>query len=651
MSGQIDTLIVDNTATGGYNPRVDSSQIESTPTITPSSSAANNFIPTSETVASREYASDGSVGGAGSPTSTTVPINRDTTALKQKGDIHEDGESSNPDLKNSTQAFKNAVGTSAGFLGAAAIIKGLSANSRPRDPVDNYYLTNSEKALLEKRAREFAAPGVVPYDALEQFLYILVTINEYQDLSYIAGVTGVYELDDRNLVRNPSGILNLRELYKVGYLANGVCSINKQFSTSYHNASYAADSKNSVMGPLLGVAAFSSSPLGALSNVYGVQAAVSSIGLTGSAATAAALALTAASSITQFPGVDVTAEVVSDIVSQIAAIRTTTDQFGTPSGFGGTAGQLAECAGVASDLTSLASQTVNASSIIAKNGVQTMAPTSALLMTFSKKIKSVADQTNQLSSITTVPSTAAKRSDLSGQLSQINSMVVGLSNEAAAIASQLASISGPGNIGPSASMLQRVGGFSVSSVITEQVLGQRVPPSVACRNPMMQPPSYAGRAFFGESAGVQIATDQMYCRRIAAYPSNQAGSGLMGFMMQNYGSYGGGNISIAGLTSLITLGVLTPPTSGALGGVISTLAGNIASIMGGSSSSIVDPRRSDNAIPFMIASSAALVNDTKTPFQTGVFTSGWQVASSVANDLQKHSPTTRAFLETARTSL
>jgi hypothetical protein len=230
-------------------------------------------------------------------------------------------------------------------------------------------------------------------------------------------------------------------------------------------------------------------------------------------------------------------------------------------------------------------------------------------------------------------------------------MMTAISSSAAGIMSTLGGISGPGNIGSQASIMQRIGGYAVAASITERVLGQRIKPSVACRNPMMQSPSYAGRAFFGESTGVQVSTDDVFCRRIAAYPSNQSGSGLMGFVMQNFGSYGGGGISITGLTSLVTLGVLTPPTGGALGGVISSLSGNIASIMGGTASSIVDPRRSDNAIPYMIAASSAMVGDTKCPFQTGVFTSGWQVASSVANDLQKHSPTTKAFLETARTSL
>ena len=101
-----------------------------------------------------------------------TPINKDTTALKHKGTLHEDGEFGDQDLSNSTQAFKNAVGTAAGILGAAMAIKSLIPNSRPRHPVTNYYLTSLEQNLLKHKAAQFAVPGIVPYDALEDFLYI-----------------------------------------------------------------------------------------------------------------------------------------------------------------------------------------------------------------------------------------------------------------------------------------------------------------------------------------------------------------------------------------------------------------------------------------------------------------------------------------------
>lgn len=640
------TYTQDSTDQGVRNPRIDDTGLLPIPATLPSGTVANTVSTNVPTPPVREFNDDGSVAPAAS--SGSVPINKDTTAMKQKGDFHENGESGDPDLKNSVTAFKNAVGTAAGILGAAMIIKNLLPNSQPRDPVNNYYLTASEHTLLKQKATQFAAPGVVPYDALEDFLYTLVTVDNYDDLSYISHVTGIPDLDDRRLVRYPVGILQINDLYKVGYLANGVTAITKQFSPSYHTASYAADHGSSINGALLGVASFSSSPLGALANVYGAQAAVSALGLKGPAATAAAAGLLAAGSIAQFPGINIISDLVSGIAEQLGITAGITALFGTPTGFGGTAGQIAQLGTVSSQLSGIASQTLNASAVIASQGIASAGPIAASMMTLSKQIRSVSNHTNQLSTVTTLPSTAGKYGDVNNQLSKVNSMTAGLVSSVASITSALGAISGPGNISSAAGILQRVGGLATSGVMSQLVLGQSVPPSVTCRNPMMQPPSYAGRAFFGEGMTPRMSVDQMFCRRIATFPTNPAGSGLMSFQMQNFGSFGGGGLNITSLISLITLGTAVAPTSGALGSQIASLAGNVASLMGGGVGSIVDPRRSDNAIPLMIATSAALTGDTRSPFSTSVFSTGWKVASAVGNDVQKYAP---SFLNTVRTSL
>jgi hypothetical protein len=501
--------------------------------------------------------------------------------------------------------------------------------------------------LLAKRAGELAAPGIVPYDALEEFLYVLCTISEYEDMRYISGVVGIAEFDDRTIIRNPGKILNVKELYKIGYLANGVTALTKQFSSSYYNASYAGDSQSSMFGALLGVSSFGSSPLGALSNVIGVTAAAESLGLSGTEAAAAALALTAAGSITQFPGINIISDLVSDIGSQLATTTAITNLFGTPGGFGGTAGQIAQLSTVSSQLASTATQTLNASTVIANQGIASAAPIAASMMSLAKEIRSTSNFTNQLSSVTTIAATAGKCGDVNNQLAKVNTMTAGLASSVGSISSALGAITGPGNISGPAALLQKVGGFATSGLLAKMVLGQQLPTSVICRNPMMQPPSYAGRAFFGEGMTPRMSVDQMFCRRIATFPTNPAGSGLMSFQMQNFGSYGGG-MSITNMLSLATLGVAVAPTTGALGTQIAAMAASVASIMGGSPSSIVDARRSDNAIPFMIASSSVMVNDTKCPFSTSVFSSGWRHACSVGNDVQKYNP---LFLATAVTSL
>jgi len=608
------------------------------PALTDAQRAANN----NKIVEGNPAAREPPVNSSGATT-----ITKDTAALKQKGDLHEDGASGDQDLKKAGEAFKSAVNTAAGLNVAGLALKALQPNSRPRDPVNNYYLTNSEKSLLEKRAGELAAPGIVPYDALEEFLYVLCTISEYEDLRYISNVVGIPELDDRNMVRNPSKILNMRELYKIGYLANGVCALTKQFSTSYYNASYAGDTSSSSFGSLLSVASFSSSPLGSLSNVIGIAAAVESLGLSGTEATAAAAALTAASSIQQYPGVNTVSGFMDSILSQLSLTQSLVAPFGTPSGYGGASGQIAQLPTVESQLTSVATEAENTSMEIARQNIASLAPVAASLLTLSKKTKNGLNYVNQLSPVGSVASTSAKAGDILGQLGNVKDIVDALVNDASGIASTLGGISGPGNISGPASILQKVGGFATSGVLANLVLGQQLPTSVICRNPMMQPPSYAGRAFFGEGMTPRMSVDQMFCRRIATFPTNPAGSGLMSFQMQNFGSYGGG-MSITNMLSLATLGVATAPTSGALGTQIATMAASVASIMGGSPTSIVDARRSDNAIPFMIASSSAMVNDTKCPFSTSVFSSGWRHACSVGNEVQKYNP---LFLATAISSL
>jgi len=579
--------------------------------------------------------------------SESTVVTKDTVALKQKGDLHEDGASGDQDLKKSGEAFKAAVGTAAGLNAAGLALKALTPNSRPRDPVNNYYLTNSEKTLLQKRANELAVPGIIPYDALEEFLYVLCTISEYEDLRYISTVVGIPEFDDRDMVRNPSKLLNVRELYKIGYLANGVCALTKQFSTNYYNASYAADSQSSTFGALLGVASFSSSPLGSLSSVIGIPAAVESLGLTGADATAAIATLTSAASISQFPGINIISSLVNDIASQLATTTAITNLLGTPAGFGGIAGQIAQLSTVSSQLASTATQTLNVSTVIANQGIASAGPLAASMMSLAKNIRSTSFFTNQLSSVTTLAATAAKCGDVNSQLSKISTMTASLATSVASITSAISAITGPGNISSAAAILQRTGGFSTSSLLAQMTLGQSVPTSVLFRNPMMQPPSYAGRAFFGEGMTPGMAIDQMFCRRIASFPTNPSGSGLMSFQMQNFGSYGGG-MSITNMLSLATLGLPIAPTTGALGTQIASLASSVASIMGGSTTSIVDARRSDNAIPFMIAASSAMVNDTKCPFSTSVFSSGWRHSCSVGNEVQKYSP---LFLATAISSL
>jgi hypothetical protein len=62
----------------------------------------------------------------------------------------------------------------------------------------------------------------------------------------------------------------------------------------------------------------------------------------------------------------------------------------------------------------------------------------------------------------------------------------------------------------------------------------------------------------------------------------------------------------------------------------------------------IEMRRSDNAIPFMIGLSAAIAQESFSPFESRTMMDGWKMASSTANDIQKTNP---QYLETCKTSL
>ncbi|CAB5221178.1 hypothetical protein UFOVP247_100 [uncultured Caudovirales phage] len=574
-----------------------------------------------------------------------MDINQDTTALKHKNVFHENGPMGDQDLKQSTQNFNSAVSTAFNIIGLATALKTLIPNNEPRNTQTNYWLTDVEKEFLKKKAAEFASYGVTPYDVLEDFLFVLVAIDNYDDLKYVSDVTNIPELADENLVRAPIPILSLKELYKIGYLANGLAALTKQFSTSFQQARSTADSEGSAFGALLGAAAFAASPAGSLSNVLGPLAAAQALGFSGTSAIEAAAGFALAGSISQFPGVNIVNDVVGDMVSQIGITSGISALLSNP--MTGTSSKISQLPAITAQLSSLQSTVLNTSTIIANQGINSLAPIAGQLFTLQKKIKNTVDHSTQISAVASVASTSAKAGDLDKQMGKIDNKVTEISTELAGIVSQIGAIKGPGNIGPAAGMLMQTGGRAASSIITELTMGQRIPPSVICNNPLMQPPSFAGRAFFGEGSSSRMSVDQMFSRRIATYPSSPAGSGLQSFQMQNFASLGG-SISLTSMISRITIGVAIPPVSGALASMIGAKTSEVASLLGVAATALIEPRRSDNAIPFQIATSAGLINDTRSPFSTNVFSSGWKIASSVGNDLQRIAPN---FLATARSSL
>lgn len=520
------------------------------------------------------------------PSSGTV-YSQDTVAYIQRGTLQQPGHYGCQELSESNESFNTAVDIASAAIGFAKLLK---KNVKP--PANyirtskNYILTAQEKAIIDRTAREQASLGVVPFDTLENFLYILAATENLNDLVHISDVVGIPDMGRDIYVRNITGICNLKDIFKIGYLAQGVASVNQQYASQYTNAAQIADISQSyynkinnslnisselgVMGPLI---------LSAATNIAGggnFLASAPSLNLNSinKAVGIASSALSSVDSLANIGGLLNPQSAIGNIAGGLAG------------GLGGLADGLA--GGIGGALGNVTGQL----------GAGVQGALGGLL----------------------------GASPLGGVLSQFGA----LGGVVAAI------------------QLSQTGGFAIGSFMSEVLTGTRIKTAQIANNPMLQPPSYAGKSFFGEAPVALPAIDQVFCKSIGAFGTSSGGGGSSSFGFQNFASMGGG-LSVQSLVSKMVTGSFDiPDPTSFFGSQIKDTISNVSNVLNVNPLSMIEPRRSDNSIPFMVGLSASIVGEKFSPFGSKPFTAGWKLASSAANDIQKHNP---LYLETCRTSL
>lgn len=180
-----------------------------------------------------------------------TPINKDTTALVQRGDLIKPGFYGNQELKASNDDFNEAVQTAAQLFGAASALKLAVAPSNYKRTPNNYILTDREKQAIAAKSKELSLQGVVPQDTLENFFYILAAVQTYNDLVKIAKTINVPDLANANLIHNILGVLALPDIGNVSYLSQGVASVIQTYGSQYSQASSYGDPNQSSIGSTL----------------------------------------------------------------------------------------------------------------------------------------------------------------------------------------------------------------------------------------------------------------------------------------------------------------------------------------------------------------------------------------------------------------
>jgi hypothetical protein len=487
-------------------------------------------------------------------------ISPDITALIQRGVIQQPGFYGSQELKPSNEQFNNAVAIGAAMAGPASILK--SYGPAPADYVrtdKNYKLTEKEIEAIESKSKELSSYGVIPYDALEKFFYILASVSNIEQLTYIANTVNIPELANQRYIRNILGVVQIHSISNIGYLSQAVYSVDQRYSNQYESMRQYDDPSRSSSGDTLSAAAL------------GI-----SLGVIGSSIIGTAF------NNNQNPGTNYLR--ASSDLSQSSI----TNAVNTYAGLA--AGTLSA--------VQLASVTNPA---VATQGLATLAGASA--------IASLLNQT-----------------PLGGSLASLGSL---------------------GGIAM-ASLLGKGGGLAIGGMMSEVITGNRIATSTRANNPMLTPPSYAGKSFFGEAPVSLPAIDQVFCRRVGAFGTNQGGTGVVSFGMQNFASMGG-SIPITSMVSrMITGSPEMPPSSTYYGQQVSQMATNLCSNLNVPVTSTIEMRRSDNAIPFMLGMNATMMGENFSPLGSKPIMQGWQLAASTANDIQKYNP---QYLRACQTSL
>ena len=589
----------------------------------------------------------------GTQSSSQSIISRDTIAFKQKGYLQEKGFFGDQSISNEFNAFTQAINIGMSFLGIASSIMNISnalagfgvsfssfgnssryyyntttttttfntvetANTALPRTADNYYLLPNEVSLLKTRVAQYASTGIVPAEMIEKFLYIVCCIDNVQDLGHIGAVVGIPEFSDSNYVRQPLSILNLSTLSRISYLANGIAAVDNQYN-HFYSARLAEDHTQSITYTLtstaeqVNYAAKNGTTLNLSSGQFPqIATAQSLIGSIQSSLSAVSNLLSVFENI---------AETISTVGSQIAGI------------FGGSGG--------VSDLLSSTSTLIdNIITKLRQFGISTLTGTIDSLYGLVRNVRSVMNFASQIQALATVTISPGKLIDVIHQIQRLIKMVQNLLSAVSGILSAVNALaSSLSNIGLAAARAKNsFGGFAMSAILAELTLGQRLPSMILYNNPILQAPSFIGQAFFGEAANAQYAIEQLFCRKIGAFPAPQNAMGATVFGMQNFGSYGG-TTTLRNMVSRTLLDVTTAPAAGTtLGDLVDEGVTNVANLLNIKTDSIIEARRSDNAIPYLIAMTAVIAGDEVSPIPTSNHSEAWKIASSVGNDLQRYNP-------------
>jgi hypothetical protein len=160
---------------------------------------------------------------------STVVLDADTLADVQRGKIKRP--EFYGDMSMSAMGFGNfqqAVSTAGTYFNFAKNIADSLTDARSAD--DRVFrLTRDEYTQIEKKAASISRFGSVPYETILTFITILCLVDNKVDMEKISSVLEIEELNE-SVIRKPYLIIEIRDLYKIVYMASALDSLIKLFN-------------------------------------------------------------------------------------------------------------------------------------------------------------------------------------------------------------------------------------------------------------------------------------------------------------------------------------------------------------------------------------------------------------------------------------
>ncbi len=164
-------------------------------------------------------------------------------ALMSSGSVIRNGFYNNLSATEQGEKFRSGVSTASNYSGIGQVVQFASAaigmvSAASTGLKNDIPYTDKIRSELYKLAGDISGLGKIPIDVAIDFLYILISIDNMEDMTKIADAVQLPDLANPNILNNPLEIFAVKDITSVAFLADavaGVVNAYKKYTDLYQH--------------------------------------------------------------------------------------------------------------------------------------------------------------------------------------------------------------------------------------------------------------------------------------------------------------------------------------------------------------------------------------------------------------------------------